>query len=428
MKTKKVVNKSTSFKKTTKKKQNAGGLRDRFFGMFKKTPTPTIVRELSNVQMNTQIEKIKSIKENKKNLVKLLESEINLRIIVKNLYNELTSKQDDKIIGPRLITDINKFNAKIENIDEKIKNLDTKIKNLNNMSIEKNEELSALDKYILNLNKRYDAISKNGYKLKSFDLFNKVAYRQGSQYYPTPMQNTPEPESDQAFYNNADDLEQKRQELLRKKEELAKKREESLKQKKDNVARTHKKKEFVKFNTKQFIKEKETKAKLNKLKEKYAPFLEKLPELRFNIKELQNKLTIDNITTFNIINEDLEKLINSIKEYYIKTFIPTPPSNRNSNQKLYFTLPIIDDKENLNNDFMTDLNDAFNLIKIDMNTSKINRTNVTTKTLEYDVTIFIKNIQFIIFSYTFMKYAEQVKYKLDLIKNPGSNLVWIGDN
>jgi hypothetical protein len=283
MKTKKVLNKSTSFKKTTKKKQNAGGLRDRFFKIFKKTPQ------------------------------------------------------------------------------------------------------------------------------KMF------------QYRTTPPLK-PKPESDQAFIGTINNIRERnesenralREKTLKKKDRAKR----ALTKKQDDVKRNYTKTHFMNDNNKK------AELKLNKLKKKYEPFFKKLPELRFNIKELQNKLTIDNITTFNIINEDLEKLINSIKEYYNETDIPTSQSNEN----LYFTSSIIDSKQDLNNDFMADLNDAFNLIKIDMNTSKINRNNPITRTLEYDVTVFIKNIQFIIFSYTFMKYAEQVRDKLDLIKNPGSNLVWIGDN
>jgi hypothetical protein len=283
MKTKKVLNKSTSFKKTTKKKQNAGGLRDRFFKIFKKTPQ------------------------------------------------------------------------------------------------------------------------------KMF------------QYRTTPPLK-PKPESDQAFIGTINNIRERnesenralREKTLKKKDRAKR----ALTKKQDEVKRNYTKTHFMNDN------HKKAELKLNKLKKKYEPFFKKLPELRFNIKELQNKLTIDNITTFNIINEDLEKLINSIKEYYNETDIPTSQSNEN----LYFTSSIIDSKQDLNNDFMADLNDAFNLIKIDMNTSKINRNNPITRTLEYDVTVFIKNIQFIIFSYTFMKYAEQVRDKLDLIKNPGSNLVWIGDN
>jgi hypothetical protein len=253
--------------------------------------------------------------------------------------------------------------------------------------------------------------------------------------YKTTPPLKPEPESDQAFIGNITNIKEKiesenralREKTLKRKEYRAKR---ALTKKQDEVKKNYIKTHFMNDN------HKEAELKLNKLKKKYEPFFKKLPELRFNIKELQNKLTIDNITTFNIIKGELEQLINSIKKYYNETDIPTPPSNRNSNENLYFTSSIIDSKQDLNQDFMYDLNDAFKLIKIDMNTSNINRNNPITRTLEYDVTVFIKNIQFIIFSYTFMKYAEQVRDKLDLIKNPviksnpiknqnpGSNLVW----
>jgi hypothetical protein len=356
-------------KKNTKKMQKDGGglgsfLRNKFWLKTKQNITqpstqPIIQPTIQPIKNDYNLEEHLSTK---KNLIELLKNQKALEFamdklkIQKNKLKDIQYKtKEDNILIHNIDTDIKKLTEEIDKLKEKIKS-------------ENSRNSSFYNKYSLNQNgpetnkkKRFELNQEiNRLKKEEKKFFNnntKATYKKYSQFR-------------EGLFNN----------IIKHKIDIKKNNKTQKKQ------ITNENKNKLALNQKKLA--------LNQYKEIYKEFIKKLPELRLNIKLLHDKLKVDNLSLFNKnIIDDLNILLDKIKPYYFEKQDTKYNEIENITLNIQVLYSLMKHKELTNN-------------------TSFNTNNALTRALEYDVSVLIKNLEFMLFGYRLYNYGKSEQQEL----------------